>query len=201
MMPVCAGYRLRHAVSVADQEVPERLPCPHGEERLLAAMLRRRRMRRGDSFGQHLLLCFDGSDGLASAAICQSLPNVAATLIVSRRSVGRTETLLEACGLSLRAHVIAGSPLRSPLQVAFDSIVVFESMIPASRYTPDVLETIASSLVPGGELCVVAEEGSSEIVHCRLGQIGLVRAEYSPLCLECDGTQAHFARAPSGTGG
>lgn len=184
--------------------------CPHGDERLLAARLRERHLRQKRAPG-HLLLCFDGSDGLATAAICMANPDVAVTVVARPEAVARTELLLDTCGLSMRTHTLPGSPAHSPVVIAFDSIVIFDRRLCPERLTQEVIQRLAASLAPGGEICVFDPCDDACVgtrvstcrdpggLHRRLGDCGFIAAEYAELCSQCTpGAHPvlHFAQTP-----
>lgn len=186
-----------------------------GEARRLAAYL----AARWDNSSRRLLLFFDGSDGLATSAMCQSQPGLSATVVVLPEAIGRTQALIDACGLSQRCHVIAGTPLDPPAKVTYDRVVLFHSLYPVRKHLADALAAAAACVTPGGELCCAhwfcpeacetAPGGlrdldkavltdSHPLCHVeqfcqRLEEAGLIGAERDDLAGEYGNTKLHFA--------
>lgn len=173
------------------------------------------------------LLCFDGSDGLLAAALCQRLPQLRATVVVMPEALARTETVLAACEVSPRCRLVAGTPLDPPPREVckgFDQAILFHSLYPVRKNTLDALTAVAACLARGGELCVAhwfcleacetAPGGlrdldkavltdSHPLCHVehfcqRLEEAGLTATERGELSGEYGNTKLHFGRRPTG---
>ncbi|THF62589.1 hypothetical protein [Pseudothauera rhizosphaerae] len=168
------------------------------------------------------LLCFDAGDGLAAAALCQTLPDLDAAVVVAPAAVARTRAVLDACGLAGRTAVHAGSPLEPPASGTYDYVLLFHALYPVRKSTADALAATAARLAPGGGLCAAhwfcleacetAPGGlrdldkavltdSHPLCHLeqfsqRLENAGLVDTGYSDLPGEYGNTKLHFARRP-----
>ncbi len=193
-----------------------------GEARRLAAAL----AGRGTIAGARTLLCFDGSDGLLTAALCQRHPQLHATVTVMPEARVRTETILADCGLDERCRVVAGSPLDPPPRETckgFDYVVLFHSLYPVRKQVADALAAVTGCLSRGGELCSAhwfcleacetAPGGlrdldkavltdSHPLCHVeqfcqRLSDAGLVETERDDLAGEYGNTKLHFGRRPT----
>lgn len=103
--------------------------------------------------GARTLVCFDGADGLLTAALCQALPELHATVIVPSGAVSRAEMVLAECDVADRCKVLPGTPLDSPVTGTFDLAILFHSLYPVRKSTVDALSAVAARLTPGGELC------------------------------------------------
>ncbi|MCL2021166.1 MAG: hypothetical protein FWG81_03470 [Betaproteobacteria bacterium] len=121
------------------------------EARRLAACLKNRR----DDCNPRTLLCFDGSNGLLAAMLCQGWPEVRATVVVPLDALPCTQHTLEACGVIDRCRVLPGTPADPSTDDQFDYAVVFHSLYPfhVRKSLDSVLASFASRLAPGGELC------------------------------------------------
>lgn len=196
-----------------------------GEARRLAAYLAARQMKRGHCADVRTLLCFDGGDGLLTAALCQNNPAVHATLVVMPTALRRAQATIAACGLAERCRVLPGTPLDPPAGVAFetfDQAILFHSLYPVRKSTADALSTVSACLAPGGELCCAhwfcleacetAPGGlrdldkavltdSHPLCHVeqfcqRLEHAGLVDTEHDELAGKYGNTKLHFACRP-----
>lgn len=191
-----------------------------GEARRLAAALAARWRQGGDS-PRHLL-CFDGADGLAAAAICQSVPGLTAAVVVAPDAVGRAEMLIEACGLAKRCIVYAGNPLTSTVRASYDHVVIFHALYAVRKSLKDALAAAVARLSPGGELCLAhwfcleacesAPGGlrdldkavltdSHPLCHVeqfcqRLEEVGVGETARADLVGEYGNTKLHFGRRP-----
>lgn len=198
---------------------------PHpllGEAHRLAAVLAAR-WREGEKTPR-LLLCFDAGDGLASAALCQAVPEINAAVVVTPAAVGRTEGLFDACGLARRCLVYAGNPLDPPVHETYDRVVLFHALYPVRKSMGEALAAAAARLAPGGELCSVhwfcqeacasvpdgpfdhvkaALTGGHPLCHVeqfcqRLEEVGLGETVRTELAGEYGATKLHFGRRPAG---
>lgn len=192
------------------------------EARALAAHLATRRAWDGDPAARRALLCFDGSEGLLAATLCQRYPGLHATVVVAPGMQHNAEEIVVTCGVSARCRVMAGTPLDVPVDGTFDHVVLFHSLYPVRRATTDALRAAGGWLAPGGELCCAhwfcleacetAPGGLRDLDkavltdshpmchverYCeRLVGIGLVDAEREDLAGRYGNTKLHFARRP-----
>ncbi|MCV2219060.1 class I SAM-dependent methyltransferase [Thauera sp. Sel9] len=190
-----------------------------GEACRLAAHLA---ARRGDTPPVRLL-CFDGGDGLLTAALARHFPNAGITTVIAPAALERAHRTLAAFPIGDRCRVVPGSPLDPPAG-QFDQVVVFHALYPIRRAMSDALAILASLLAPGGELvlahwfcleaCETAPGGlrdldkavltdSHPLCHvegfcARLEGAGLVGAERADLESDYGVTKLHFARSPNG---
>lgn len=226
--PSCGWADLRGFLAEGWQAPPAPAPSTvtqHpllGEARRLAAALAARWRQDGDAPRQ--LLCFDAGDGLASAALCQAMPELDAAVVVAPAAAGRTEALLDACGLARRCLVYAGGPLNPPVRETYDRVVLFHALYPVRKSMGDALAAAAARLAPGGELCSAhwfcleacetAPGGlrdldkavltdSHPLCHVeqfcqRLEEVGLGDTVRAELAGEYGATKLHFGRRPVG---
>lgn len=193
-----------------------------GEARRLATAL----VGRSAVAGARTLLCFDGSDGLLTAALCQRLPHLHVTVVVMPEARARTEAILADCGVTERCRVVAGTPLDPPPRETckgFDYVVLVHSLYPVRKHAVDALAAVTGCLKRGGELCSAhwfcleacetAPGGlrdldkavltdSHPLCHVeqfcqRLNDAGLVETERDDLAGEYGNTKLHFGRRPA----
>lgn len=224
--PSCGWSDLRGFISEGWKPEARQTPLPlklHpflGEARRLSAYLVSRAGQR--SSGSVRMLCYDGGDGLFTAAFCQYSPKTRATIVVAPDALGRAEEIIAACGLAGRCRVLPGTPLdqlaNTPL-ASFDRVVLFHSLYSVRKSSADALAKAASYLAPGGELCCAhwfcleacetAPGGlrdldkavitdSHPLCHIeefcqRLEAAGLSNAERDDLASELGNTKLHFA--------
>lgn len=223
--PSCSWSNLQDFLSEdwtpAAQSAPQTLTLYPllGEARRLAAYITEQR----DMRNVHTLLCFDGSDGLLAAALCQRLPDVHATIVALPDALQRTQQTIAACALSERCSILPGMPLDPPIADTFDYVVIFHSLYPVRKSVAGALATVATLVVPGGELCCAhwfcleacetAPGGLRDLDKAvltdshplcgierfcqRLEEAGLIDAERDDLAGEFGNTKLHFARRPS----
>lgn len=139
-------------------QVPEPLSCvalhPYlPDARSLAALLAQRARQGCGGAAVRTLLCFDGSDGLLAAALCQADPGLQATVVVSEDALARAEVLLDDCGVADRCRLLAGSPLDAAVGRVHDRVVLFHSLYPVRKNVSDALAVAAACVAPRGELC------------------------------------------------
>lgn len=123
------------------------------EARLLAVRLAAREDARGGSAMPRELLCFDGSGGLAAAAICLAQPSLDVSVVVAPDVVRRATDLLDDLGVSSRSRVHPGSPLDVPVQTDYDRVVLFHALYDVRKSMGEALASVSSCLAVEGELC------------------------------------------------
>lgn len=124
------------------------------EVQALSALLAQRTRPSCGSAAASSLLCFDGSDGLLAAALCQADPSLQATVVVAADALARAEVLLDDCGVADRCHLLAGTPLDAAVVgPAHGRVVLFHSLYPVRKNVSDALAVAAACVAPGGELC------------------------------------------------
>ncbi|SMB28663.1 putative Methyltransferase type 12 [Sterolibacterium denitrificans] len=126
----------------------ERHPLLQDARQLAARLLKREAVARART-----LICFDGADGLLSAALCQALPELRASVVVPAGAVPQAEMLLAECNVADRCKVLPGTPLDLPANGMFDLAILFHSLYPVRKSTVDALSAVAARLASGGELC------------------------------------------------
>lgn len=187
-----------------------------GESRGLAACL----TARWNDAPPRRLLCFDGADGLAAAAICQHRPRIEVTVVVPPDALGRTRALIDACGLSGQCQPVSGTLLEFEAGCQYDCVVLFHSLYPHRKSTADALARTASHVRSGGEFCSAhwfclescetAPGGlrdldkavltdSHPLCHIerfgqRIQEAGLKQVERHDMAGEYGNTKLHFAR-------
>lgn len=210
----------------AQKPMPLELHPFLGEAHRLVNHLMARRLEHHKGHSMRTLLCFDGSDGLLAAALCQHFPEARATVVVMPDALPRAQGIIATCGLSERCRVLPGTPINPPPREefkGFDYAILFHSLYSVRKNTADALATVAACLARGGELCSAhwfcleacetAPSGlrdldkavltdSHPLCHVeqfcqRLEEAGLVDAERADLAGEYGNTKLHFAHRPT----
>lgn len=126
------------------------------EAQALSALLAQRPRPSCGGAATPSLLCFDGSDGLLAAALCQVDPTLQATVVVAADALAQAEALLTDCGVADRCHLLTGTPLDAAMAgPTHDRVVLFHSLYPVRKNVSDALAVAAACVAPGGELCCV----------------------------------------------
>ncbi len=174
--------------------------------------------------GPRLLLCFDGSDGLLAATLCQRDPDLQATVVVAPSALRRTQHVLAECGMVERCKLQTGTPLDATAWHRHDEAVLFHCLYAVRKSVSDALRVAASVLPPGGglasahwfcnEACVSAPGGLRDLDKAvltdshplcgiekfpqRLLDAGLADAEARDMQGFYGSTKLHFAQRPGG---
>lgn len=171
------------------------------------------------------LLCFDGGNGLLAVALCQRFTGVRVTVVVMPEFLAYTEEMIAANGLTGRCRVLPGTPLDPPTLELFEYAILFHSLYPMRKFIANALATMASRLLPKGELCCAhwfcleacetapgglreLDKGMStnhhQLCHVekfgqRLDEAGLTDVVCDDLIGQHGATKLHFSHRPTST--